>query len=260
MRKLQSLEERLLREPDKANAFLDDRDYEILKTEVWLALGYLRKVSQAIGATRALDLLDDQELALIQPDVKTAYTLGDVKHELAVLHRAIEKDLFDKLFMYIPTEKAEYYNKSELFGAKVKVKFPEANKEIIEAGNCYAAGNNTACIFHLMRAVEHGMRALALKLNVIFPKNPQTPMELKTWGEVIGEVIKAINAKPNAKTKSEAEELEFYNTAADQIQIFKDAWRDVVMHSREPRPSTEHDAMSVIVSVRKFMQLIAEKL
>lgn len=220
-------------------------------------LDYIGHSCKHAKLSRALERLEG--LSNIHPDFLpgSAMQLVDVKHELEELRKAITNDLFDRLFVIIPSPQDAYYEQEELFGRDVATRFPEANKEITAAGNCYATGNDTACIFHLMRAAEHGLRKLAIKLNVSFPQKPQKDIEFRMWSEVIGEVIKAINAKPNAKNPSEAEELQILNQAADQIQFFKDAWRDVVMHSREPRPYNEHDAMSAITSVKAFMKLIA---
>jgi len=202
-----------------------------------------------------LDNFDDGDL--MQPLVGHPFTLDLLRRELEEVSKEIAKALGLNKFLMIPTDEARYYNNPALFGSEVAARFPKANKEITEAGNCYATGNNTACIFHLMRAAEHGLRELATKLNVLFPSNPQKEIEFRMWSEIIKEVEKAINAKPNAKNQSEAEELELYNKAAEQIQHFKDAWRDVIMHSRERHPYDEYEALSVITSVKAFMKLVA---
>src|SRR5258708_1146469 len=58
----------------------------------------------------------------------------------------IDPDLDRRLFFYMPLVHAIYYEQDELFGPRVKDRFPEANKEIIAAGNCYATGAYTACV------------------------------------------------------------------------------------------------------------------
>jgi hypothetical protein len=96
----------------------------------------------------------------------------------------IEDELQLRMFIFIPSDYAVYCDKSELFGADAAAKFPEANKEIRQAGNVYAIGSYTACVFHLMRAVEHGARALVKGLRVT-KKLPRT-VELCEWGDLIG--------------------------------------------------------------------------
>ncbi len=44
--------------------------------------------------------------------------------------------------------------------------FPSAIPEFKRAGRCFAYGENTACVFHLMRVVDLGLRAVAASLTV----------------------------------------------------------------------------------------------
>jgi hypothetical protein len=184
----------------------------------------------------------------------------EYENDVEILQGREEHEMEDIVFGFIPADKTPYYENKELFGKEVNDSFPSSVKDIEEAGNCYAHGNYTACVFHLMRALEHPLRALALHLKVPPPKqNPTTPLELRTWGSVIGAVINAINARPNPKSRAQAEWAEFYNKAADQFQFFKDAWRDVVMHTRS-KPYQEGEARDLIKSVETFMRRVAPKL
>ncbi len=190
----------------------------------------------------------------------TTYTCRQYENDIAILQDREDHELQDYVFGFIPAEKAGYYQNKELFGNQVHIRFPSAATDIEEAGNCYAHGTYTACVFHLMRALEHPLRALAIKLGVTPPaKHPRTPIELRTWGDVIDKIVTAINARPNPKTRRQAELAEFYNKAADQFQFFKDAWRDVVMHTRN-KPYGEGETKDLIRSVETFMQRLAVQL
>jgi hypothetical protein len=103
-----------------------------------------------------------------------------------------------------------------------------------------------------MRVAEHGLRALAKRVKVPFPKT----FDLKTWDELIRSIEKEIQKivqKP--KTSQRSKDLEFYNTAAAQFRYFKDGWRNHVMHTRTSYD--EHQAMSVMIHVQEFMQHLA---
>ena len=67
-------------------------------------------------------------------------------------------------------------------------------KPEIEAGiDCYAIGHNTACIFHMTRVAEFGLRAIAKERGIkAVGRRKPTPIEWATWGLVIGEIEKAI--------------------------------------------------------------------
>ena len=106
-----------------------------------------------------------------------------------------------------------------------------------------------------MRVAEHGLRALAKKVGVPFPKT----FDLKTWDELIRSIeqeIQKIILKPKSSQRSK--DLEFYNTAAAQFRYFKDGWRNHVMHTRTSYD--EPQAISLMAHVREFMQHLATRL
>jgi HEPN domain-containing protein len=191
---------------------------------------------------------------------RDGYTYEEYEQDVKVLQQWEDSELDDVVFGFIPADHAPYFENNELFGKEVNDSFPSSAKDIEEAGSCYSHGHYTACVFHLMRALEHPLRALAKDLRVPPPaRNPQTPLELRTWGDVINAITNAINARPNPRTRAQAERAEFYNKAADQFQFFKDAWRDVVMHTRS-KPYGEGEAKDLIKSVETFMQRLALRL
>ena len=60
------------------------------------------------------------------------------------------------LAIFLPLSRfaENYYGQKTAFGEAVAEKFPEASEDIENAGNCLAVGQNAACVFHLMRAME----------------------------------------------------------------------------------------------------------
>ncbi len=183
------------------------------------------------------------------------FTLEQLRVELDRLVEVIAGTLSHNKFMMVPENKAEYYGQPKLFGFAVAERFPKANKEITEAGNCYATGNNTACVFHLMRVLEYGLRALAKKLKVRLPR----PTEFEEWGKILGGIEKEIDKiEKLPKTRRRQADLEFYHGAAAQFRHFKNAWRNHVMHTQGDYD--EYQAMSVMVHVREFTQHLATRL
>jgi hypothetical protein len=176
------------------------------------------------------------------------------------LNFSFSNELRKRFFFGIADDRNDYMQKHDLFGPEVSAAFPSSVREITSAGNCIALEECDACVFHLMRSLEHPLRVLANDLGVPPPvKNPQTPLDLRTWGDVIAAIIVAINKRPNPKTPQEAELSEFYNRAAEQFQFFKDAWRDVVMHSRN-KPYLEGETKDLIKSVEIFIRRLATRL
>lgn len=170
------------------------------------------------------------------------------------LRNRISDEISRHLFMHIPMKQAEYHDHAALFGQEIRNRFPKANKEITEAGNCYAAGNNTACVFHLMRAVELGVRPIVRQLRVNLPR----PAELCEWGQLVGGMEDALKKLPKRTSTAASARSEFYSHALAQFRNFKDAWRNHVAHTRTSY--NEHQAMSIMVNTRHFFEHIATRL
>jgi hypothetical protein len=211
--------------------------------------GMLTQECERVGLNRSIERLG--RFLNLKTDTLTLQRLA---WELDELWQAIKRDLFARTFIHIPPGADEYLNREALFGPLVNEKFPKAVDDIREAGSCYATGNYTASVFHLMRAVEYGLRALAKKLKVKLPK----PVDLTEWGGLLAAIeveIKKIELSP--RTHKRDRDLEFFHGAAAQFRHFKNAWRNHVMHTRSMYD--ERQAMSVMAHVREFMQHIATR-
>ncbi len=174
----------------------------------------------------------------------------------------------------IPYEKQLFINSEALFGNKVRKEFPSAAPDIKESGNCMAVGLNTAAIFHLMRAVEHGIRALAQHFNVkVIGKKKKTPVDMATWDQAITEIDRRISKKLRSviplsgqpkhqtatkrpKSKLEADKV-FYRTVIHELLAFKDVWRNHVMHTHGAY--TDEDVMHAYAHTRAFMERLATR-
>ena len=199
---------------------------------------------------------------IAQPDqIKTR--LPDLILELR--HR-ISDELEQRLFMYIPASEAEKFEKDDLFGTEVKAQFPAASADVKAVGNCYATGNYTACVFHCMRVVEIGARAMVRGLKVqshLTDKHRvRIPVELCEWGKLTHALQTEINQlSAGARTDMRKKKKhEFYSHALASFLNFKDAWRNHVSHTREKEPYDEFKAMIVMTNTKHFMAHLATRL
>lgn len=191
--------------------------------------------------------------------------------EMGGLLRTIIAEVKERNFAFIPVNKSAFFEKKALFGRAVNRAFPSARQDIMDAGNCLAADLNTAAIFHLMRIVEFGLRALAENQNV---KIPRKPLDLAGWDEIINKLDEKISKRFNRKVptgppipppkpkrrsyEKKEQDREFFRGAIHAFYGFKDVWRNNVMHSR--KNYDEHEAVSVLNYVRDFMQRLAKRL
>jgi hypothetical protein len=168
---------------------------------------------------------------------------------LVDLNSAIASEMSTHLFLRVPSERAKFYEQEQLFGSVVDTNFNSAHRDIKASGSCYANGQTTASVMHLMRVLELGLLSLANKLGV--------PIRKPDWENIINDIeaaIKKINgpsAGPNWK-----EERDFYSAAAKDFRYLKNAWRNHAMHVREHYD--EPEARSILDHVKAFMGHLAE--
>jgi hypothetical protein len=185
-------------------------------------------------------------------------------HDIRQIRGSLEFYLQKIFLLYMPADHVLYYECEDLFG--VKDKFPEANKEIKSAGNCYATENYTACVFHLMRAVEIGGKALFsfMKATKHLPKvkggKRHKPISLCTWGELRNAMQLALDEqKKNGLISEKRKEIyQFCNDAVEAFGHFQNAWRDRVSHSSVVYE--KYDADKIMHSTERLMKLLATKI
>jgi hypothetical protein len=173
------------------------------------------------------------------------------------LRETIEGELDTLYFYHYPRSKAEERLAFEKNWKKVAERFRSATPEAIAAVDCWAMGHGTACVFHLMRLVEHGLRAIARERRVKLHAN--RPLEWAEWQKI----IKAIEDKANKiyshkPGKARDAALEFYRGLLGEIMAFKDVYRNNVMHTRKSYDVDE--AKSVMNHVHGFMSRLSEKI
>jgi hypothetical protein len=187
------------------------------------------------------------------PTVKIETRLSSIIQEILV-------NLNSKKFMFMPGDQASYWENIAKFGDDFLLRFGEAaGIEAVEAGNCYAAGRWTACVFHCMRVAEYGLRALAKLLRVkISDKGKECPLEYGDWTKVITAIrAKIIEAHKGSAGPKKTEMLRRNSSLADHCEYMRDIWRNEVSHAR--RRYNAEESLAVISRVREFMQSIPVK-
>lgn len=104
--------------------------------------------------------------------------------------------------------------------------FPSASFEIEEAAKCLALGRYTASVFHSMRALESGIKALCALIEV---PDATKPTE-KNWGIILQTVREGMDKKwPRSKRLpgTMGAKLESLYATLDAV---KNPWRNATMH------------------------------
>ena len=152
----------------------------------------------------------------------------------------------------VRTDLVAFFDQPMLFGETVATRFPEAQHDVSEAGNCYALGLNTAAVFHLMRVMEVQLKAVASELG---SPDPVKDAE-RNWGAILRKVrarLDALNNDPASKDR-----IEFHAEVYTLLGAVKIAWRNPVMHVEAKHD--EQDARRILDAVKGFAQYLASGL
>ena len=186
---------------------------------------------------------------LTQAFVKDNTNLKEIcEKRIPFLERLLQNELESTWFKFLSDEQAKYYQGPLLFGENVNKKFSPAATDIEEAGKCLALDRGTACVFHLMRVMEVGLKGLAAKLGI-----PYAP----SWESYLGQIDKRITAKHKTKGINWKKDEPFYRDLLGLLIAVKISWRNPTMHV--VRRYTPEEAEGVFDAVRAFMQALATK-
>ena len=180
----------------------------------------------------------DRYASAYQKNAPKAGELARAIHEC--VHRLVD-ELAEPRFYAISPSKLEFIKPySPFFPYEVTGAFPTANKDLSEAVFCYAFERNTACVFHLMRALEIALKAFAEKLGARF--------ERENWGRILSSIEEKIGDSRN----SEDGEILVH------LRNIKNAWRNSTMHVE--RDYDAEQAFDILRATRNFMIHVAKRL
>jgi hypothetical protein len=223
-----------------------------VKTSIGTVLRPLRAECNRLDLDAACDRIENLLKKLVG-----IVTLDEVAHGLKSIRETIDHELKDRHFYYYPPDKAKKLLSLNSDWQKVHKAFSSTKQDIESAVDCYAVEQNTACIFHLMRVTERGLRALARERGIALAKTDE--LEWANWEQIINDIhgsIKAIRIKPKAQARADA--LEFYDGALMTFRSYKDVYRNSIIHTRNHYD--ENDALYVLKHVRLFMEKLSARI
>jgi hypothetical protein len=174
--------------------------------------------------------------------------LGDLLYNAKSLNDRLYNELKRSAFFWMRPDLATYYGHRALFGQTVNDKFPKCVEDIRNAGNCYALEQPTACVLHLMRAMEAAIARLNKRL--LLKNRPKA-----TWGSMLKDMDGAISRMPEATTRQKRKK-DAWSEARVNLYHVAHAWRNPGMHSRQTYTSTQ--AKEIVEAVKVFMVSLAQ--
>ena len=167
------------------------------------------------------------------------------------LRQRVEDELEGKALYYV-SDHVDLLSGAPLFGEQVDDAFPSARHDIAEAGCCLALRRSTACVLHLMRALEPGLASLAAALEVDHANT--------NWQTIIDRMESKITSR-NKGTNDEKwknEDKPFFAEAATHFLMIKNAWRNHAMHGKDKY--ADEEAKKIYESVKSFMHHLSKRL
>lgn len=176
--------------------------------------------------------------------------VGFVTYANDVLLR-LRDELETTVFLHLDTNELKFYRpEAPLFGENATKHYPSAQAELDEAGRCLGLGRGTACVFHLMRVMEIGLRAVARRLSINDPTKPAQ----RNWGFMLAEIRRAIDTK---KRWPRGTRKQFFEEVYASLDSVKNPWRNATMHVEHVY--TVEEAENILYAVRAFISKIASR-
>jgi hypothetical protein len=230
--------DRVLRTLDRIQRSCEKLDLKLSASYVGDIVSY---VAQRISLT-------EQMKAGLTINDKTLLDPKKVQTDVEILRKRIDDELKGREFFALESRYAKYFQNPKLFGDEVFSNFPSANDDIYEAGTCLALGRATACVMHLMRAVEVSLNVLTGELRLP-PRHD--------WGKHLTDIETELTKRYKASGSRTPDES-FYAEAAAQIGHVKTAWRNPTMHV--DRAYSEDHAEEILIAVRSLLRHLASRL
>ena len=171
---------------------------------------------------------------------------------MRVLRETINSSLKNQYIYRYPNDRAAVLQAWNAEWAAAIKSFPSAENDIKAGVDLWALQHNTACAFHFMRVLEHGLRALANDVGKSF--------DVQNWQNIIEEIEAEIRqlGKNLPRGSEKNERLRFLSEAAKEFVYFKDGWRNYVSHNRANYD--QYQARGILEHVKAFMTTLSSKL
>jgi hypothetical protein len=205
----------------------------------------VKKTCEELGLSSSSDQAGRIVELLKWPD----FNPGELAQELYDLRQRFTDELGHYLCLILTRDQARFWNTPQLFGAEVFERFPAATIDIEEAGKCLACHRGTAAVYHLMRAMESGLRVTAKALEIEYTPN---------WGAYLTEIQKRIDVQWKLKTVTWKRDEPFFRDVLAYLQAVKVAWRNTTMHV--DKTYTPEQAEEIFNAIRVFMRHLATDL
>jgi hypothetical protein len=215
----------------------------------------MKKLEDSCGdlGARVTQLVVSDVIAAIKSK-KKPLTHGKFSELLDEVDSTLRRELsLVNLFVLEPASHRYFEPQCPLFGVDFELRYPSAAYDLEEAAKCLALSRATASVFHLMRIMEIGIRAIARCLKMPEPIKPAE----KNWAIILRNIKSEIDARNAQNGWQNALDREFFEGSHALLEAVRVAWRNTTMHVENKYNSDE--AEQILLAVRGFMRQLASR-
>jgi hypothetical protein len=165
------------------------------------------------------------------------------------LRNIIFDEMKSQKFFWMPISRVSWHEKTgrNLLGDECADRFIKSGieNEMERAAKCFAFGQYTACVFHLMRICEAGVRALAKATGYDWDQCPN-------WGKFYKQYDVQLATNPTKHVEPWLSHADFLESVGGNLRAVKDAWRNNTMHLEKTYDEEQsHHLLTVVPSFMK---------
>jgi hypothetical protein len=174
-----------------------------------------------------------------------------LRTEIEELFRHIRHDV--QFCSIWPVATARAWSFEHSFGGRVNEAFPSAKSDISEGGVCLGLGRHSACVFHMTRAAERGVRALARAANAHAAS--RTDDEWSGWLAIIEARVSDLERWPAGHAQAKAQA--FFEGALADARVLHEATRRLGSRA-VARPFDEHEATAICNRTKELLVRLSQ--
>jgi hypothetical protein len=210
---------------------------------------------QITNIKRICNLMEAQQTALFAEELlKEAdtipLTVGDAHRRMNDILSSLRRELSADYLYVCSRQYAKYMSLPKDLEELFQTNFERSKFDLVEAGRCLAFGRATACVMHLMRALEQPLGQFATALNVVVD-------ESDSWGTVLSKVRTSIKMRDVGSKWKDGKEKMLFHEAAGALRHIQVGTRDPAMHAVKEK-FTEEEAQLEYENIKRFLVYVAK--
>lgn len=200
-------------------------------------------LDKLIGQIEGLEKSDDSTLNFV--------ALRSLDQRLNYVHSVVSDELKSRFLFSVKADYSQFLTETDgsQFGQEVADTFPSSLYDIEGASRCLALGQNTACVFHLMRACEAAVAIIAGRIGATVKNKHE---ETLPWAILVSNIKCEIEGMPRGQKQDE------WLKVHSLLHSCNRAYRTKTAHPADKY--SEQEAVAAWHATRSFMQEFASLL